>query len=108
VFTPPNGNVKYFRFYQDASITDFEIAIYNRFGKRVYHFAGNIRDWDGWDGTIKGSNRVVQTGVYYYVVKEIRGLPDFDSHIVGDLTKEGEDNSKNTIHRGFVHVYNTE
>lgn len=108
VFTPPNGNIQYFRFYQDASITDFEIAIYNRYGKRVYHYTGNIRDWDGWDGRIKDSNRVVQTGVYYYVVKEIRGLPDFDTGIVGDLTEEGEDKSKNNIHRGFIHVYNTE
>jgi len=108
VFTPPNGDIKYFRFYQDASITNFEIAIYNRYGKRVYHYVGNIRDWEGWDGKVNNSNRIVQTGVYYYVVKEIRGLPDFSTSEVRDIDEDFPDGSKNNIHRGFVHVYNTE
>ncbi len=108
VFAPPNGVVQYFRFYDDASITNFEIAIYNRFGKKVYHYVGNIRDWEGWDGRIKDSNRVVQTGVYYYVVKELRGLPDFSTQEVRDINEDFPDGSKNNIQRGFVHVYNTE
>jgi hypothetical protein len=116
VFAPPNGSPNYFRFYDDASITDFEIAIYNRYGKRVYHFAGNIRDWEGWDGKIKNSNKVVQTGVYYYVVKEISGLPDWETHEVRDIHEEFPGNNEkdsdgiklNNIHRGYVHVYNSE
>lgn len=116
VFAPPNGEIKYFRFYLDVSITDFEITIYNRFGNRVYHYVGNIRNWEGWDGTKNNSNKVVQTGVYYYVVKEIRGLPDWETLEVNDIHEEFPgDNEKDTdgrklnnIHRGYVHVYNTE
>ena len=117
----PGGDPEYIRFKEDVSITDFEIAIYNRFGKRVYHYMGNIRDWEGWDGRVKNSDRYVSSGVYFYVVKEIKVLPDYSTGIKPKLIDPnaqttqpadggtGEDTRKvdpNTIYRGFIHVYN--
>jgi hypothetical protein len=104
VFTPPNGEIEYFRFTGDVSITNFDISIYNRYGKRVYEYQGNVRDWEGWNGRIKGTGRYVSTGVYYYVIKEMYELPNFDPEI-----QEGiEPGTKRDMLTGFVHVYNTE
>lgn len=103
VFTPPNGEIKYFRFTGDVSITNFEIIIYNRYGKKVYKYQGNIRDWEGWDGTNKNSGKIVSTGVYYYVIKEMYELPVFNPDPIDPyepITSE--------IKSGFLHVYNTE
>lgn len=120
VFSCPDGENNYFRFIGDASITLFEIAIYNRYGKRVYHFNGDIRDWEGWDGMDKNSNKYVNTGVYYYVVKEIRTLPEFGTGRKPKIREEGDNSGgttdtgnstssgSNTIYKGFVHVYNTQ
>ena len=119
VFSCPDGESNYFRFIGDVSISFFEIAIYNRYGKRVYHYQGNIRDWEGWDGMDKNSDNYVYTGVYYYVVKEIRTLPDFetgrkpkiseDDDSQGGTTNPDDSTSgSNTIYKGFVHVYNTQ
>jgi gliding motility-associated-like protein len=107
VFTPPNGEIKYFRFTGDVSITHFEISIYNRYGKRVYQYQGNIRDWEGWDGTYRNSDKIVSTGVYYYVIKELSELPQYDPD--PDLPVEGIPSEvRSDIIKGFLHVYNTE
>ncbi len=109
VFSCPEGVNNYFRFIGDVSITSFEIAIYNRFGKRVYHYEVNIRDWEGWDGKDNNSNKYVHTGVYYYVVKELITMPDFETGLkprltAGEVVKKDEPG----LYKGFVHVYNTE
>jgi gliding motility-associated-like protein len=98
VFTPGIEPYSYWRIEDDVSISDFEIAIYNRYGKRVYHFRGNIRDWTGWDGYNKSTNNFVTTGVYYFVVKAIQPLPDFQ-------TQKLPENLSFTK-KGFIHVYN--
>jgi hypothetical protein len=100
------------RFY-DVSITDFEISIFSRYGVRVHHFKGNIRDWDGWDGHINNSNNLASTGVYYYVVKEISSAininPDVEN---GDLwpsstdTETDDKRPPNDEYRGFFHLFN--
>ncbi len=114
VFSPPNGDTKYFRF-KDASITDFEIVIFNRYGNKVYKYEGNIRNWEGWDGRFKNSGHYVPTGVYYYVVKDIRKRPFFNEDELTEQEKEEADlnskykgNENVNIHRGFLHVFNTE
>lgn len=99
VFTPPNGEYKYWRFTDDVSITDFEIAIYNRYGKRVYHYKGDIRDWMGWDGSNK-DKKTVSTGVYFFVVKAMRTLADHETLKLPEKLY--------LIKRGYIHVYNTE
>jgi hypothetical protein len=109
------------RFY-DVSITDFEIAIYNRYGVRVHHFKGNIRDWDGWDGRIGNTNNYASTGVYYYVVKNLFAVPYYnpnentwgsrkkstDSGQTGGTGDNPPPTSDNTEYRGFFHLFNNQ
>lgn len=64
IFTP-NGDNKNDEFRVSyVSIKDFEIAIYNTFGKKVYE-SNDITK--GWDGTYKG--RDMANGAYYYVIE---------------------------------------
>jgi gliding motility-associated-like protein len=101
VFTPNNANAyPYWRMEDDVSITDFEIAIYNRYGKKVYYFRGNIRDWIGWDGKNDANGKYVSTGVYYYVVKKISPLPDFGTRKLPETV--------NFTKKGFIHTYTGE
>jgi hypothetical protein len=117
VFSCPSGDYNVFRFVADVSITDFEIVIHNRYGKRVYHYEGNIRDWEGWDGRDKSTDNYVETGVYYYTVKKLNVLPEFETgrevrlkYYYLDKVKDEQGKKKPipSIYRGFVHVYNSE
>lgn len=104
-FSPPNGNTPYWRFFE-TSIEYFEIYIFNRYGKRVHEFKGNIRDWEGWNGKLNNTNRVVPSGVYFYVVKAY-SYPnniDEDENASPEWTGTGD----NEIHKGFIHLFNTE
>ncbi len=103
VFSPPNGDIEYFRFIGDISITNFDISIYNRYGKRVYQYQGNVRDWEGWNGKYKGTGKYVSTGVYYYVIKEMYELPDYEPD-----PNDPHEGVLPEYKRGFLHVYNTE
>ncbi|HBH49734.1 MAG TPA: hypothetical protein DDX98_13905 [Bacteroidales bacterium] len=97
-FTPPNGANPIWRMV-DVSILDFEIAIYNRYGRRVHYFKGNIRDWEGWDGRVNNSTNMASTGVYFYVLKKYSATPSFDEtpHEIGD-----------EVMKGTIHLFNTE
>jgi len=94
VFTP-NGTNPVFKIkegsgesaFDTRSLKDFQIAIYNRWGKKVYEFADDAGNWDGWNGEIKGEGRLVEPGVYYYV-----------------LTAKGWDGRPWEV-KSFVHVF---
>ena len=92
---PPAFENENWRLYDDVSITEIEIAIYNRYGRKVHYFKGNIHDWLGWDGQFKG--RDVPEGVYYYVVKKINLLPTYESTKAPDALPKDET-------RNFIHV----
>ena len=104
VFSPPGGQFPIWR-YHDVSITDFEIAIYNRYGSRVHYFQGNIRDWGGWDGSKNNSSNYVSTGVYYYILKDFSHSPrskyNTDENLEGPVFED-------PVYKGAIHVYNTE
>lgn len=71
VFTPNcDGDNDYFRTH-DVSINSISIAIFNRYGRKVHEFSGNIRDWEGWNGRIMDSKRRATEGIYYYIVEAI-------------------------------------
>ncbi|MBN2215425.1 MAG: gliding motility-associated C-terminal domain-containing protein [Bacteroidales bacterium] len=71
VFTPNgDGDNDYFRIH-DISIYSISIVIFNRYGKKVHEYSGNIRDWEGWDGRIMDSKRRASEGIYYYVVDAV-------------------------------------
>ncbi len=69
VFTPNGDNVNdYFKPY-NVSLRDFEISIYTRAGKRIYHYkGGDLRNWQGWDGRIQNTGKDAAEGVYFYVI----------------------------------------
>ncbi len=103
VFTPNcDGDNDYFRTH-DVSIYSFSIVIFNRYGRKVHEFSGNIRDWEGWDGRIMDSKRRAVEGIYYYVV---------DMVIAYELVKEKEDEEILKIKKygkkeqnGFVYLF---
>ncbi len=95
-FSPNNDDINdVWRIY-DVSIRDFELWIFNRWGRLVHKFDGDdIRDWEGWDGNFKDSNRQAPEGVYYYVLRA-RGWD------------KQEDNADKTVKyekHGFFHLY---
>jgi len=59
---------------KDESIRDIKISIYSRSGRRVHDFEGDINNWEGWDGKVRGRDEAA-AGVYYYVI-EARGWDD--------------------------------
>ena len=81
----------------DVSIVTIEITIFNRIGKKVHAYSGNIRDWKGWDGNVMDSNRAAPDGVYFYCITYSFFGPE-------------KENSTKLIYRqeaktGFIHLY---
>lgn len=80
----------------DVSVREFEIWIFNRWGRLVHKFDGDdIRDWEGWDGNFKDSNRPAPEGVYYYILKA-RGW---------DKNPDNPDKTMIYNQHGFFHLY---
>ncbi|MEE4198966.1 MAG: gliding motility-associated C-terminal domain-containing protein [Bacteroidales bacterium] len=70
VFTPNNDNVNdIYQLTDFKSIRNFKITIFNRVGQVVHQYEGDARDWEGWDGTVKNSNRDAPDGNYFFVVE---------------------------------------
>jgi gliding motility-associated-like protein len=78
---------------EDVSIVTIDITIFDRAGRKVHRFAGNIRDWEGWDGKIMNSNREAPEGVYFYAITMLVAYEDHENRIGKDVLK------------GFFHLY---
>jgi len=99
VFTPNcDGYNDYFRTH-DVSIYNINIVIFNRYGRKVHEFSGNIRDWEGWDGRIMESKRRATEGIYYYIVDIILAYEYINEEEI-KVKKYGE-KEKN----GFVYLF---
>jgi hypothetical protein len=109
VFTPDNdytidnykegGENDIFRSL-DISVVTIDIAIFDRAGTKMHTYSGDIRDWKGWDGRVKDSNRDAPEGVYFWVVSSLIYFSDPNPN--PDPEKQGitkEDYS------GFFHLY---
>ncbi len=81
----------------DVSVYDIDIVIFNRYGKKVHEYHGNIRDWNGWDGKIMDSDRNASEGVYFYVIRKIIAFEDWEDKKLKGYSKK--------LYRGFVHLY---
>ena len=81
----------------DVSIYTIDIVIFNRYGKKVHEYYGNIRDWKGWDGKIMNSDRDASEGVYFYVIKRIDAIEDREELKLKGYSKK--------VKRGFIHLY---
>ncbi len=88
----PIGGNDIFR-SEDVSVLIIDISIFDRYGHKVHSYAGSIREWEGWDGLIKDSNRQAPEGVYYYVITLLDPYNDKE-YPIGEKVK-----------RGFFHLY---
>ncbi len=72
VFTPNNDGINDYFKPENVSIQQFEISIYTRAGKRVYHYKGDdLRSWEGWNGRIDNTGNEAAEGVYFYIIKAV-------------------------------------
>jgi hypothetical protein len=81
----------------DVSVYDIDIVIFNRYGKKVHEYHGNIRDWKGWDGKILDSDRNASEGVYFYVIRRLFAVEGWESKKLKEYNKK--------LYSGFVHLY---
>jgi gliding motility-associated-like protein len=77
----------------DVSVVTIDITIFDRAGHKMHTYAGNIRDWNGWDGRVMNSNREAPEGVYFYVISFLYAFED-------DIKPIG-----NEVLKGFFHLY---
>ena len=81
----------------DVSVYDIDIVIFNRYGKKVHEYYGNIRDWKGWDGKIMNSDKNASEGVYFYVIRRISAVENWENPELMEYKKK--------IRRGFIHLF---
>jgi hypothetical protein len=107
VFTPDRDKNYVFKQFEDTpgtvtndifrssevSVIYIDITIFSRTGLKVHEFKGNMRDWQGWDGQIKDSNRKAPEGVYFYVITSLVAYQDSVDPINRGMLK------------GFFHLY---
>ena len=99
VFIIDNEHLEY------QSIRSFKITIFNRVGQVVHEFDGDIRDWEGWDGTVKNSNRETPQGNYFFVV-EVKGWDrkNYDNKNLSKLKDSSGDDTKSSMF-GVIRLY---
>ena len=78
---------------EDISVLSIEIVIFDRAGIKVHEYSGAIRDWHGWDGRVRNSNREAPEGVYFYVITALQ------------LFKENTASITTKTYKGFFHLY---
>jgi hypothetical protein len=78
---------------EDVSVLVIDISIFDRAGHKVHSYAGSIREWEGWNGLIRDSNRQAPEGVYFYVITLLDAYNDKE-YPIGEKVK-----------RGFFHLY---
>ena len=100
VFSPDGGlstenlhNNNVFR-SEDVSVVTIEITIFDRAGRKMHTYSGDMRDWKGWDGNVMNSGRKAPEGVYYWAVST---LIYFKDPVKDDIKKE--------VYSGFFHLY---
>jgi hypothetical protein len=72
----------------DVSVLTIDITIFDRAGHKVHSYAGSIREWEGWNGLIKDSNRQAPEGVYFYVITLLTAYEDKE-YPISDKVKSG-------------------
>jgi hypothetical protein len=80
----------------DISVVTIDITIFDRAGTKMHTYAGDIRDWKGWNGLVKDSDREAPEGVYYWIVSSLIYFKNPDPK-QNKITKE--------VYSGFFHLY---
>jgi len=79
-FTPNgDGANDEFRVYY-KSVKDFNMVVFNRWGRKVYESSNPA---DGWDGTI--ANGLADPGVYFYIIEAQGYNPDEKKKLQGPI-----------------------
>ena len=65
VFTPNNDSINDVFYLKSKGVKEFELQIFNRWGEKLYEYAGPKASWDGHSP----SGNEVPAGTYYYFVK---------------------------------------
>ena len=93
VFTPNDDGINDRFIVDKSSLRYLSIKIFSRNGILVYDFYGlgpALKDWEGWDGSVRGTSLKASPGVYFYIIKALGwDNVEYDS-------KE---------YRGFVYLY---
>ncbi|MFP4556031.1 MAG: gliding motility-associated C-terminal domain-containing protein [Bacteroidales bacterium] len=76
VFSPNGDGVNDMFLIKEAetsitSIRRFKITIMNKYGKKVYVYTGNPKEWEGWNGKVDGNKGDATEGVYYFVIEAL-------------------------------------
>jgi gliding motility-associated-like protein len=93
VFTPNEDGINDRFILEKTSLRYLSIKVFSRNGTMVYDFYGEgpmLKDWDGWDGSVRGTSAKASPGVYFYIIKAL-GWDDIEYD-----SKE---------YRGFVYLY---
>ncbi|MCK5028954.1 MAG: gliding motility-associated C-terminal domain-containing protein [Bacteroidales bacterium] len=120
VFTPNEDEFnKVFILTDYQSIRNFKITIFNRVGQVVHEYEGDVRDWEGWNGEIKNSNREAPEGNYFFIF-EVKGWDNVEynnnnfssksgtnseSTSEGTTGTEGTGSSTESITTGVIRLY---
>ena len=65
MFSPNNDQINDYFHFQDELLEELYVEIYNRWGKRVYHWDNPQGYWDG-----KGYNtELLPEGVYFFIME---------------------------------------
>jgi gliding motility-associated-like protein len=93
VFTPDGDGLNDNFRVESKSLRYINVEVFSRSGVKVYSFLGdgeNLRQWEGWDGTINNTSIKASPGVYYYII-----------HGYGwdDINYDSKE------YRGFVYLY---
>ncbi|MGE0088842.1 MAG: gliding motility-associated C-terminal domain-containing protein [Bacteroidales bacterium] len=98
VFSPDNdGPNDVFKLDPEKykSIRSFKITIFNRVGQLMHEYEGDIHDWPGWDGKVRGND--ASEGTYFFVV-EVTGWDNVTYN-------NSKLNGKGDSYFGFVSLY---
>jgi PKD repeat protein len=72
VFTPNEDGINDFFIPDKKSLRFINMQIFAKSGHRVYYYQGDgedLKNWQGWDGKIKYSERRASPGAYYYIIR---------------------------------------
>lgn len=70
VFCLNNGNYR----IQDESFRYLNITIFDRWGRKMHEYSGDVYDWQGWDGTHNGKK--AKEGVYFFTYEAWNWYPN--------------------------------
>ncbi len=92
VFSPDNDGINdiYYSYNLGNFVQKVDMKIYNRYGVLVYETTDPLISWDG---RSKTSNKLVSTGVYYYICTV------YEPRLTGEELQ---------FLKGFIHVYSGE